>query len=248
MKNERVNIIGVPISAVNMETAMQSIDALVQSKAQGYICLANVHTTVMAHEDAEYLRIQSQSLLSLPDGKPLSVVGKRTHPEMGQVRGPGLMQRVLEQSAQKGYTHYFYGNSPENLEAFVTWARKQYPGLSIVGYQPSVFRDLTPAEEEVLCAAINSLSPDFCWVALGAPRQERFCAKMSSSVRSLMIGVGGALNVLAGVIPDAPGWVQKIGMEWLYRMLQEPRRLIRRYAVTNTKFLYHVIMERGRRD
>ena len=244
MNDRRVDIIGVPISAVNMGSALQRIAGFVRNKTYGYICISNVHTTVMAHDNAQYHAVQSQSLMSLPDGKPLSVVGRKRCPDMDRVKGPDLMRRILERSAQEGYSHFFYGNTAENLERFISHVKEQYPGLKIAGYEPSVFRDLSQAEEDALCKTINDSAPDFCWVALGAPRQEIFCAKLTGRVQSLMIGVGGAFNVLAGLIPDAPLWMQKISLEWLYRMLQEPKRLFKRYATTNTKFLYYLLKER----
>ena len=240
----RVSVIGVPISAVNMDSCIEEIFRDFENTRGKYICVSNVHTTVMAHDDPEYLRAQSDSFLSVPDGKPLSVVGKKKFPEMGRVTGPDLMRRIFEDSKDRELRHFFYGNSKENLETFVNAMKKDYPWLNICGYEPSVFRDMTSEEEDELAARINATKPDFVWVALGAPRQELLCHRMVGKINGLMIGVGGAFNVLAGIVPEAPMWMQKLSLEWFFRFLQEPRRLFKRYAVTNTKFLWYLVTKK----
>ena len=122
--------------------------------------------------------------------------------------------------------------------------RSRYPHLNIVGYEPSVFRALSTQEEEELIRRVTAAAPDFLWVGLGAPRQERFCAAMKGRIPALMIGVGGAFNVLSGLIPEAPEWMQNSGLEWLYRLSREPGRLFGRYLTTNTKFLYYQLTKR----
>ncbi len=241
---DRVNIIGVPISAVNLQSALSYIFNNL-SLAQGkYICVSNVHTTVMAHDDPEYWAVQAHSFLSIPDGKPLSLVGKKTHPEMGQVRGVDLMRAIFQLSTEQGLAHYFYGNTKENLNALIKTIQREYPGIRILGYEPSVFRDLNSQEEDKFIQRINAASPDFCWIGLGAPRQEKFCARFAGKTSSLLVGVGGAFNVIAGVVPDAPKWMQRMGLEWVYRLFKEPRRLFMRYFVTNMKFLYYLWSKR----
>jgi len=244
MTKDRVKIIGVPISPVNMETAVKDIlDNINEIKGQ-YICVSNVHTTVMAHDDPEYLRVQTDSFMSLPDGKPLSVIGRRTFPQMDRVTGPDLMRELFKEENSKDLRHYFYGNSKENLEKLIEKLNDKYPWLKIAGYEPSVFREMTEVEEKELVERINETTPDFVWVALGAPRQEIFCNKMVGRINGLMIGVGGAFNVIAGIVPEAPIWVQNLSLEWLYRLIQEPKRLFKRYAVTNTKFILYLLFDR----
>ena len=240
----RVSIIGVPISAVNLDSCVRQIEKHLDEVKGQYICVSNVHTTVIAHDEPDYFRVQAESFLSVPDGKPLSVIGRRQYPQMGRVTGPELMRRLFEESRRKGYRHYFYGNTPENLELLVTKLRSRYPHLNIVGYEPSVFRALSTQEEEELIRRVTAAAPDFLWVGLGAPRQERFCAAMKGRIPALMIGVGGAFNVLAGLIPEAPDWMQNSGLEWLYRLSREPGRLFGRYLTTNTKFLYYQLTKR----
>ena len=244
MKNERVSIIGVPISAVNMESCVANIFEDFDKTKGKYICVSNVHTTVMAHDDPTYYKVQSESFMSVPDGKPLSIVGRRQYPQMDRVTGPDLMRRIFEESKTRKIRHFFYGNNKENLEKLISVLKRKWPWLEICGYEPSVFRDMSKEEENELAARINETGPDFVWVALGAPRQEFFCSRMEGNINGLMIGVGGAFNVLAGIVPEAPMWMQKLSLEWFYRLIQEPKRLIKRYAVTNTKFLWYLITKK----
>lgn len=244
MNLKRVNIIGVPISAVNMESCVENIFEDFEQTRGKYICVSNVHTTVMAHDDPEYFKVQSESFMSVPDGKPLSVVGRKQCREMDRVTGPDLMRRIFEESKDRKIRHYFYGNSKENLETLISYLKENYPWLEIAGYEPSVFRDMSEEEESALAERINETRPDFVWVALGAPRQELFCYRMQNRIDGLMVGVGGAFNVISGIVPEAPLWIQKISMEWFYRFIQEPKRLFKRYAVTNTKFIWYLINKR----
>ena len=240
----RVNIIGVPISAVNMNSCIEYIFNDFESTKGKYICVSNVHTTVMAHDDPKYYKVQAESFMSVPDGKPLSVVGKKQYPDMDRVTGPDLMRRIFEESKERQLKHYFYGNSKEYLEKLIEVLKKDWPWIEICGYEPSVFRDMTEQEESELAERINATKPDFVWVALGAPRQELFCNRMENRINGLMVGVGGAFNVLAGIVPEAPMWMQKLSLEWFYRFLQEPKRLFKRYAVTNKKFIWYLITKK----
>lgn len=239
MHSERANIIGVSISAVNMNSAVHNVVDNIDEARHNYICVSNVHTTVYAREHQAYKDIQNHSFMSLPDGKPLSVIGKRKgFANMDRVTGPDFMEALFR---EKGYRHYFYGNTKENLETLVEFVKKEYPELEIAGYQPSVFRDLSSEEKDRLVEDFNESRADFIWVGLGAPRQELFCNEMAPKVNGVLVGVGGAFNVICGIIPRAPEWMQKSSLEWLYRLLKEPRRLFRRYFVTNTKFIYYLI-------
>ena len=216
----RVNIIGVPISVVNMESCISFLFSNWDAVHGNYVCVSNVHTTVMAHDDPQYYKVQAESLLSVPDGKPLSVIGRKKFPQMNRVTGPDLMRRLFEESKEKKIRHYFYGTTQENINALLEKIKKEYPWVEVVGYEPSVFRPLSEEEENALMARINQTNPDIVWVALGAPRQEEFC-----------------FNVVSGVIDEAPQWMQDISMEWFYRFIKEPKRLFKRYFTTNSRFL-----------
>lgn len=237
----RTKIIGVPISVVNMDSCIKFLFENWDVSHGNYICVSNVHTTVMAYDDKEYYKVQAESLLSVPDGKPLSIIGKKKYPIMDRVTGPDFMRRIFEESKNKEIKHFFYGSTQENINALIKKIRKDYPWIKIVGSEPSVFREMNESEEKALAVRINSTGADFIWVALGAPRQELFCYRNKGKIRGIMVGVGGAFSVLAGTIPEAPQWMQNMSLEWLYRLIQEPKRLFKRYAITNTKFLLYLL-------
>lgn len=241
---KRVPIIGVPISAVNEDSCVSFIQENFDEIRGQYICVANVHTTVMAHDSPSYIKVQSESILTVPDGKPLSWLGKKQAPDVGQVTGTFLMRHFLLNPQQNPYRHFFYGNTGENLSILTTRLQAANPNIVIAGALPSLFRELGNDELDDLVQSINETNPDFVWVGLGAPRQEMLCAKLKNRVGGLMIGVGGAFNVVAGIVPDAPSWMKKLGLEWFYRLLKEPRRLFKRYFVTNTKFIIYLLKAR----
>ena len=238
----RVDVIGIPISAVTMESALAYVAENLEVLRGSYICASNVHTTVMAREDSLYHRVQSESVLSLPDGKPLSVVGRRkTILPMEKVTGTHFMQNIFTDPRFAGKKHFFYGTAEQTLMLMMERIREGYPELNVCGYEPSVFRPLEEEEEEALVQRINDSDADFIWVALGAPRQELLMHRLKGRVCGLMTGVGGAFNILAGLVDDAPQWMQDAGLEWFYRLYREPGRLFRRYLVTNSKFIYYLL-------
>ena len=244
----RVDVIGVPITATNMRDFLSFVGERLGELKGEYICVSNAHTCVMAHDDPSYWAVQAQSVMSVPDGKPLSVLGSKAAPGMGRVTGPDLMREIFERSPERGWRHYLYGTRQENLDALREALLRDYPGLDIVGMEPSVFRPLSEGEKRELADRISRSGADFAWIALGAPRQEVLCHELRGQVSALMIGVGGAFNILAGVTPEAPAWMQRLSLEWLYRLIQEPRRLFRRYLVTNTKFVYYHLTKAKRRE
>ena len=238
----RVDVIGVPISAVTMEVVLSFVAENLEALRGEYVCASNVHTTVMARENAQYRAVQSESAMSLPDGKPLSVVGrKKALCPMEKVTGTHFMQNIFTDPRFAGRKHYFYGTGSEDLEQMNAKVREDYPELTICGYEPSVFRELSDVEVEELAQRINDAQTDFVWVAIGAPRQEILMHRLKGKVNGLMTGVGGAFNILAGRVSDAPMWMQNAGLEWLYRLIKEPRRLFKRYLVTNSKFIWYLV-------
>lgn len=240
-----VNIMDVHVSAVNMQTAISYLNKNMNEARGRYICAANVHTTVSAHENADYCKVQNESFLTLPDGKPLSILGrKRGFLEMDRVTGPDFMESILANTEHTDAKHYFYGNTRQNLDELLVYLHSHFPALHIAGCEPSLYRPLSSEEETDLCHRIKNSQADYVWIALGAPLQEMFCNKLSNKTNAVWIAVGGAFNVLAGVIPRAPDWMQKNCLEWLYRLMKEPRRLFIRYFVTNTKFLWYLAKEK----
>lgn len=241
--NNRVNIIGSNISITNMECLIKDIQKKIESKETDYICVSNVHTTVTARNDEYYRNIINSSFMSVPDGMPLVWVGrKRGYKDMGRTAGPEIMERIFEISNMKNYKHYFYGSTKETLEKMKENLLNRYPYLKIVGMKESYFRPLTDGEDKILMNEIKKLQPDIIWVGLGAPRQEEWMFDHKTLINSsLMIGVGGAFAIYAGFINRAPRWMQECGLEWLYRLLKEPKRLWKRYLIVNTKFIYYLL-------
>lgn len=237
----RTDVIDVPITATNMKECLSFISSNLDAIRGGYVCVSNAHACVMAHDDPAYWEVQAGSVMSVPDGKPLSVIGRREYPSMGRVTGPDLMREVFRMSHERGWRHYFYGSTREGLDMLRDALGRDWAGLEIVGMEPSVFRPLSEDEKRELAKRIDDSGADFCWVALGAPRQEVLCRDMEGATRSLMIGVGGAFNVLSGAVSDAPHWMKDHGLEWFYRLVQEPGRLWKRYLITNTKFVAYQI-------
>lgn len=231
-------IMGVRVAVTDMDATLRLLRDNLERWRGEYICVANVHTTVTAHRDEEYRRVQNGSAMVLPDGGPLSKYS-RTHgyPQAKRVTGPDLMRRVLAESAEHGWTHYFYGSTPETLEKLGEVLAQRYPGAKVAGMYSPPFRALTPEEDEADVARINAAAPDFVWVGLGAPKQERWMAAHHGRVHALMLGVGAAFDYEAGNIQRAPGWMQRHNLEWFYRLMQDPRRLFGRYFSTNLRFL-----------
>lgn len=248
MEKEKVNtcdILGVKIAAVNMQQTLDYIKENKSSLSGKYICVSNVHTTVMSYENPEYLKIQNHAELALPDGKPLSVVcRKRGYKNAERVTGPDLMGEIFAISKEHGYRHYFYGSTEETLKKLREKLEKKYPGINICGMYAPPFRPLSEVEDQKIMEMINASKPDFVWIGLGAPKQEQWMAEHKGKVKGLMLGVGAGFDYYAENIKRAPGWMQRFSLEWLYRLLQEPKRLFKRYLVTNTKFLW--LIARGK--
>ena len=236
-------ILGVHIAAVNMQTLLEFIINNIKIIQGQYICVSNVHTTVMAYDNKDYLNVQNSSLLSIPDGGPLSSVGrKRGYNEMQRTTGPDLLDEILKISADKKYKHYFYGSTNETLDKLQNEIKKKYGDVYIVGKYSPPFRTLTKEEDLQIVDNINKANPDFVWVGLGAPKQENWMYEHQNKVNALMIGVGAAFDYLAGNIKRAPMWMQKLNLEWLYRLMQDPVRLFSRYLYTNIKFIIYAVI------
>lgn len=243
------DILGVHINVLNMDRTKKYIYENIDALRGEYICVSNVHTTIMAHKDPAYLKVQNQAALRLPDGKPLSVVSrKRGFSDADRVTGPDLMREVFADSAQTGLRMFFYGSTNAVLNELQFKLKKNYPGMKIVGMYSPPFRALTPEEDEEIIRLINEKKPDIVWVGLGAPKQEIWMHDHQGKVNAVMVGVGAGFDYFAERIKRAPQWMQKLSLEWLYRLMQEPRRLFKRYFVTNTQFIFLTVKETIRGD
>ena len=238
------NILGVNIAAIDMQWLISFINENISKLSGDYICVSNVHTTVTAYEDEEYCKVQNSGILAIPDGGPLSSVGqKRGFKNMKRTTGPSLMGEIFKISASKGYRHYFYGSTDETLEKLYSALTETYPGIQIVGMYSPPFRPMTDDEDKAIVKRINETKPDFVWVGLGAPKQEKWMAAHQGRVEGLMIGVGAGFDYYAGNIERAPEWMQKSNLEWFYRLIQDPKRLFGRYWHTNTKFIWNAMFK-----
>lgn len=238
-----VNILGVDIAAINMDWLLTFTENNIKALSGDYICVSNVHTTVTAYENEAYRSIQNGGIMAIPDGGPLSSVGrKRGAKDMSRTTGPSYMGEVLKRSTEHGWKHYFYGSTQETLDKLKVELEKSYSGLQIVGMYSPPFRPMTDEEDEEIVYAINEASPDFLWIGLGAPKQEKWMAEHQGRVNGLMVGVGAAFDYYAGNIRRAPEWMQRASLEWLYRLMQDPKRLFKRYFATNTKFIWNAVI------
>ena len=238
------NILGVDISVTNMKDTVEYIEKNLESLKGNYICVSNVHTTVMAYENEEYRKIQNGGALALPDGGPLSTVSrKRGFTNAERVTGPDLMEEIFKISEEKGYTHYFYGSTQETLDELKIKLTNKYPKLKIVGLYSPPFKKMVEKENINKIEEINNLNVDFFWVGLGAPKQEIWMNMHKYVINSIMIGVGAGFDYHADRIKRAPKWMQNNNLEWAYRLMQDPKRLFNRYLKTNGKFIWHCVLK-----
>lgn len=238
-------ILGTNINVTNMDDTISYITDNLEELKGNYICVSNVHTTVMAYRDKAYRRVQNSGAMALPDGQPLSIVSrKRGFSEARRVPGPDLMPAILDLSQKTGYRHYFYGSTEATLTALRAALMRRYPKLQIAGMYSPPFRELTAEEDEEIVRRINDSGADFVWVALGAPKQEWWMYEHRHRVKALMLGVGAAFDFTAGTVKRAPMWMQRLCLEWVFRILRDPRRMLPRYMNTNFAFLYYVNRER----
>lgn len=238
------NILGVNIAAVSMPWLMEFTERHIKDLSGDYLCVSNVHTTVTAWEEEEYLRVQNGGIMAIPDGGPLAMLArKRGFTQTKRTDGPRYMLEILKVSAEKGYSHFFYGSTEKTLEKIRLKLEKDYPGIKIAGMYSPPFRPLTEEEDRNIINMLNEAKADFVWIGLGAPKQEMFMAAHQGKIHGLMIGIGAGFDYLAGNIKRAPMWMQENSLEWFYRMLQDPKRLFWRYVRTNSIFIWQAMIK-----
>lgn len=246
MKDELTycKILGTNINVTNMDDTIAYLTENLEQLKGDYICVSNVHTTVMAYRDKAYRRVQNSAAMALPDGQPLSIVSRRRgFFEARRVPGPDLMPAILDLSQETGYRHYFYGSTDPTLAALRAALLRRYPKLQIAGMYSPPFRELTKEEDEEIVRRINDSGTDFVWVALGAPKQEWWMYEHRHRIKAVMLGVGAAFDFTAGTVKRAPMWMQRLCLEWVFRILRDPKRMLPRYLNTNFAFLYYVYQE-----
>lgn len=231
-------ILGVNIAVTNMQDTVKLIVEHIDELKGQFICLSNVHTTIMAYDSPQYSQIQNAAFLALPDGSPLALVHRlRGYKEAQQVAGPDLMPALWNATENMQISHYFYGSTQDTIDGLKINLQRKYPNLQIAGMEAPPFRTLTPEEDEEAVRRINESGADILWVGLGAPKQEEWMYEHQGRVNCLMLGVGAGFDFHAGTVKRAPDWMRNHYLEWLYRLIQDPKRLWKRYVETNGKFM-----------
>lgn len=235
-----VDVLGVPVALTDYERTMDWMDATIQERGKGYICVAATHTLVAVQDDPDLRAAVMGASMVVPDGQPVVwAMNALGHRQPHRVYGPDLMAHYCERSARTGTRMFLYGG--RNQGALVQLAlnlRTRFPGLRIVGGYSPPFRELEPAEIDAIVDEINAAKPDVVWVGIGVPKQEKWMATMRDRLEApVLVGVGAAFDFHAGLVPQAPSWMQNAGLEWLFRLAQEPRRLWRRYLTYNPRFV-----------
>jgi N-acetylglucosaminyldiphosphoundecaprenol N-acetyl-beta-D-mannosaminyltransferase len=234
----RVNVLGVGVSVLNLETALAAIADALRARRKGYICVTGVHGVMEAQNDPAFRKILNTAFLCTPDGMPMVWMGKLNgHSEMSRVYGPDLMLDVCKWSETSGAKHFFFGGAEGVAQLLAGKLNTRFPKMEIVGTFTPPFRPLNSDEEKEFAEKIRAARPDILWVGLSTPKQEKFMAEFLPKLdATLMIGVGAAFDFHSGRVRQAPRWMQRSGLEWFYRLCQEPRRLAKRYFKNNPLF------------
>jgi N-acetylglucosaminyldiphosphoundecaprenol N-acetyl-beta-D-mannosaminyltransferase len=235
---DRVDVLGIHVSVTDMEHTVGTFARWIDDGERHLVCVSDMNALLQARADAKLTQVYNTSGMTLPDGMPLVWAGKKAGFErMARVCGPDLIERVMAEAEQRGWSQYFYGGAdgvPEKLRDTFT---ARHPGLKVAGAYSPPYRALTAEEDEEIVARLNEASPDIIWVGLGAPKQERWMADHRDRLdAAILIGVGAAFDFHTGRVDRAPKWMQKSGLEWSYRIYKEPRRLWRRYVLGIPKF------------
>ncbi len=246
MQTRRCDVFKVKCDLIAYDAAIETIERWRQNGKRRYVAMVNPYSVVQCHRDKELCEAVDRADMNLPDGVGIilaaSLLGYR---HKGRVTGPTLMLKVCDQGRQYGYRHYFYGGGNGMIEKLARELARKYPGLQIAGTYSSPFGPLTAQETDRIIEMINSSNPDIVWVGLGTPKQEKWMAKHVGKIRAAaMVGVGAAFAYHSGSVRWAPGWIRKLGLEWAYRLVQEPKRMWRRNLdslIFLTKVMYQLL-------
>jgi len=241
----RVNVLGVGVSAIDMDQALAEIDRRVRERDRGYVCVCTVNSVMNCRRWEDFRQLFGAAAMVTPDGMPLVWLARREHPHVGRVYGPDLMLAELAASPARGHRHFFYGGAGGVAERLAGMMRQRFQGLPVAGVLEPPFAPLEELCTDETAARINAARPDVVWVGIGSPKQERWMARMRDRLDApVLIGVGAAFDFHAGQVRQAPPWMQRSGLEWLFRLFTEPRRLWRRYLVDNPWFVWEVLLQR----
>ncbi len=241
----RADVLGSQISLCDPAQALAHIERSIARGEGGYVCFTNAHTVVEGRRDAAFRAVTNGSLLSLADGASVyRAARRRAGDRAGHVPGPDFFDHALRH--RPGRRHFLYGSTPENLAQLEQVIRRRYPGVNLCGSFSPPFRPMTDEDRREHVRIMREAGAEFVWVGLGAPKQERFMAQVAQELRpAVLLGVGAAFDFHSGRVQRAPRVMRRLGLEWLHRLGQEPRRLWRRYLVTNSLFLWYLASERG---
>lgn len=240
MEIEKVNVLGVGISVLDQDRAREFLFDSLRHDRRGYVTVTGVHGVTEAQHDSALKDIFNRALLVTPDGMPMVWMGRlQNHSSIRRVYGPDLVLNVCEHSRSSGFSHFFFGGKPGVAEELARVLQTRFPGLRVAGTFSPPFGPLNKQERDVLAKKVNETRPDFFWVGLSTPKQEFFMAEYMPMLPEarIFIGVGAAFDLLTGRVRQAPRWMQHLGLEWLFRLTQEPRRLWRRYLINNPLFV-----------
>ena len=240
------NVLGVAVSALNMELALTTIDQWIRSRQCQYVCVTGVHGVMESYREPAVRTIHNRAGLVTPDGMPLVwLLRWAGFREADRVYGPDLMLEVFARSKACRYRHFLYGASAKTLEALRTNLERRFPEAVIVGTHSPPFRALTSAEGDAIVDRINHSGADIVWVGLSTPAQERWMAEYRTRLTSpVLIGVGAAFDFHAGTVRQAPRLIQRSGLEWAFRLAMDPRRLWKRYFTNNPQFIGLVLAQK----
>jgi len=235
----RASVLGVGVHALDMDEALRRCEQLLSAGGQGYVCVTGVHGVMEAQDDPELCTILNRGFLCVPDGMPTVWVGRlQGHKQMRRVYGPDFMLEMCRRSQERGYRHFLFGGAPGVAEQLKAKLESRMPWLHIAGTYTPPYGSMTTRQEAELTACVQQSRADIMWVGLSTPKQERFMAEFCGRLDvKLMVGVGAAFDIHAGLRGDAPNWMKQCGLQWLHRLSQEPSRLAPRYLKHNPRFL-----------
>ncbi len=226
-----------------MPMAVGEITRWIDEGDQHYVCVTGVHGVMESQDDPELLRVHNESGLTTPDGMPMVWCARWAGAKhVSRVYGPDLMLEMCARAVARGWTFYFYGGNEGVPELLGDRLRERFPGLAVAGAYSPPFRPLTPEEDEAIVDRINAASPDVVWVGLSTPKQERWVAEHLGRLNApVLVAVGAAFDFHAGLVAQAPRWIQRSGLEWVFRLSQDPKRLWRRYLGNNPRFVARIL-------
>jgi len=241
----RFNVLGVGVNALTLRGATEAILSAVRVGRKGYVCVSDVNVISHAQQDPSFKQLLNESFLTTSDGMPLVWLGRRAFgPWVERVYGPDLLLSLFEATSDGSVSHFFYGGAPGVPELLRDKLKTRFPGARVVGTISPPYSKLSDDELQALAREVAAVRPDIFWVGLGAPKQERFMAEFTSKLETtVMIGVGAAFDFHSGKVKQAPLWMQRNGLEWLYRLYSQPRRLARRYFVNVPLFLVRIALQ-----